>query len=544
MATKQIFNGKKIFEPGIYNSTKSGANNPPLELSYGNVLIIDDGAGAGWGSGGSIQGELTNNDLAIQMFSTMKEMKEAVKGGILWKLAEKLFQPDGFAIQGVSKVIYVRAASTVGATITMTPTGGGAAGGSIVFKAKNEGLVGNAVHTTPATGLNQGYGAKWRTVGAKFVIDIFIGTFKGTDAVNGIPWDAAIEVSQPQLLLTTTPFDTLAELKTFCDTNAVFKSLFKSTITPTGTGAVNAADALTYAPFTYALGGTESYAAANAFEDVLDYIGELDYSFALCLKTGAAAYQDANLDALIYHFINEATDKKAVFVGGGDDSASFANSISLAADLNTERAIVVHGGYKLFTNQGENLYSSLFKTAAVLGRICGLEPQVPGTFKSIKFDADRHTLTAAERESALDGGVLHTKFDAQFGGFIINQSINTLQVNDFTIGDTGTSFEISVERIDAQLNKEIRFNAKTKLFGQPQGVNRNTLSAQDVKVWLEGFLQTKVSSDTDDNLLIKPGYENVVVETQQDGYHINFAYYPNFPVNKLFFTGFISDSTL
>ena len=43
----------------------------------------------------------------------------------------------------------------------------------------------------------------------------------------------------------------------------------------------------------------------------------------------------------------------------------------------------------------------------------------------------------------------------------MNQAINTLQINDFLINQDGSSPEISIERIEAQLNREISANSET-----------------------------------------------------------------------------------
>ena len=44
MATSFTFNGKVIKLPGAYSQIQAAVNNQPLDLSSGNVIIIDKDA--------------------------------------------------------------------------------------------------------------------------------------------------------------------------------------------------------------------------------------------------------------------------------------------------------------------------------------------------------------------------------------------------------------------------------------------------------------------------------------------------------------------
>jgi hypothetical protein len=103
MSYKQIFNGREVQEPGVYSQIKSGIKNPPQNLAYGNILIIDTGSGAGFGGGAGISGELAEMKGAIYSFDNIEDFRSHVKGGLHWSLALPLFRPNGFQNPGVSK---------------------------------------------------------------------------------------------------------------------------------------------------------------------------------------------------------------------------------------------------------------------------------------------------------------------------------------------------------------------------------------------------------------------------------------------------------
>ena len=118
MATAINVKGRIVTRPGVYSDIKSGIKNPPLALSYGNICIIDDGIGAGYGGGAGINGTLNSNQDAIYAFNTIQDFRDFVKGGPLWLIAEPLFKPAGAGVSGVSTVFFIRAANTAPATIT------------------------------------------------------------------------------------------------------------------------------------------------------------------------------------------------------------------------------------------------------------------------------------------------------------------------------------------------------------------------------------------------------------------------------------------
>ena len=373
----------------------------------------------------------------------------------------------------------------------------------------------------------------------KYVLKFYLGTFKGLD-VDGNPYDGVDEIdSVPLLVVKSIEFNNLTDLYNWMNTNSTFVSAFKlKTNTIVGDGSVDDTDLTNNTGNNKASDGTEIYDSTK-LDMVLDEIVELDYTFVLCDNWGTKA-MSINNGKIEAHIIDEAKYRKYMVVGGGKDRNTFSNSIAVAKYYNSNRVITIHGGLKKtvnFTASGFKEYDSIYKAAIVLGRICGLEPQVPVTFKQIDIDGELHPMNNTEVDLALESGVLCTRFDSEIGGFVIIQGINTMQKNNFLISEDGTSFDIAVERISAQLEKEITINAKIKLLANPNGTNRYTLNSTAITVWVENFLRSKMVDTTQDNLIIS--FSEISAKLKEDNYFVTFGFVPNTPVNKIFFTGFM-----
>ena len=191
MATSTIFNGQTITQPGVYAQILSGIVNAPLNLSFGNILIIDTGSGSGFGAGAGIAGTYANGKNAIYQYNQLANMRTAIKGGIWWRQADPLFRPAGSGPQGVSTAFVVRAAATVPATMDYTFTGGGGNGGTLEIGCKDEGLVGNGLE---AAGQVLAYiDVKFDSVVAADTYDLTIGahTFPTLTIATGSATDEA-----------------------------------------------------------------------------------------------------------------------------------------------------------------------------------------------------------------------------------------------------------------------------------------------------------------------------------------------------------------
>jgi hypothetical protein len=337
----------------------------------------------------------------------------------------------------------------------------------------------------------------------------------------------------------------MAELVLWMQTDGTFNYYFKlSTSSTLGSGVIDAVDLANYSSYTAFSSGTESYSTAD-LNAVLDYVTEDDYSFVLCDGYGDSA-MNANNGLIVAHLVSEAKYEKFAIIGGGKDSLKFTQtngSIPIAQYYDSDRVVVVHSGVKIPSNisgTGYKEYDSIYHAAAVAGRICGLPPQVPVTFKGLNIAGVLHPLKIKEQELCLLEGVLCTTYHQEVGRFVIVQGVNSLQRNTYLINEDATSFSIQVKRIIAQANKTLMINARQTLFNTETGANRYTLSEQVVKDWAKRQLKALTVTTTDDNLFLT--FRNVEVETSEDNIYLRYAAVPNSEVNKLLITGTLLDS--
>lgn len=548
MAITLLHGNKKAFLPGVYSQIKSAIKNNPTPLPYNNVIIIDTGSSLQYGAAG-INGQYANKKDAIYSFDNIDDFRQVVRGGVWWKAIESLFRPNA-ASPGVGTLYWVSASTSTAASITYTLTNG-----SFVVRTA-EGVGANGVlDSATSTELVTGYASLMKAGSNdpnKFVFEFYGGTYRGlhTDA---LPFDGQTEDQViPELLARSPELDTLSELYTWMERDVDFGKYFKlqSNSPISGTDTIVAGDLnVTTSVYNLAVGGTRTYSNADLV-DVFESICDLDYTFVLADNYQADA-QSANNVAILTHLIEDARFEKFLVVGGGSDRNGFTGvggSIETAQFYNSEKVICIHGGIKLnsrLTGNGYREYESIYKAAFVLGRIAGLEPQIPGTFKAINVNGETHSLTDQEKEVALKNGVLYTHFDTDLNAFTIGQAINSLQQpnNEFLVTEDGRSYEISIMRIAAQINKEIVVNAKIDLLGnQSSGPNRGALTTEDVRKWTENYLARKTVRSSIDNLIIS--FRNVVVDIDRDAYRINYQFEPNFPVNKLLFTGYMIDTSV
>lgn len=541
MATKIYFNNKPEVLPGVYSTITSGEQNLPQNLDYGKVLIIDNGLGAGFGGGSGINGALANGKDAVYKFNDIESFKDFVKGSMFWKLSEALFFP--FKSQpGVSTLYYVRAAETAPAVMTFTATTEGA-GGTFKIKCKDEGVIGNGILTS--SHLDKGYAF---TIGAgvkdasKFILKIWQGTWKG-DHTDSIAYDEIAKANTKAKLVIQSPeFNNIQNLIDWANTDKAFgrKFVLDSTSAVVGTGAVVSANVTSYATYSVATGGTETYGTTD-LDSALEAVSDLDYQFILSDETTASDYNTTPTTTLISHVEDPSTEFiKTLVIGGEADEDGFADSKTMSQTSDSNRVIVVHGAVKQVSKavaSGFREWPPVYHAAKVLGRICGLQPQVPVTNKQIDVDGVVHNLTKKAQEEALEAGLLVTIADQFRGGFKVLQGVNTLQDNEDLFTSEGKSFSIQFERIVAQINRELIINSETDLLNQENGVNVNTLSPGLLKSWTETYLASRVASPAEDNLLLS--FRNVTVTRVDDYYKVTYGIVVNNEITKIFYTGFL-----
>lgn len=676
MSIEHQFGNKKINEPGSYSRTQSKIKNQTQSLSFGNVLVIDTGnIGESYGSGSGIDGYFNKNKKSIQSFDSLTSIRNKVRGGKLWQAALPLFQPEKIGTPGISKLFYIKAATTIPATINYAFNGGGANGGTLEIKCKNEGeagngaLIGEVLAIAEAEVTNAGTAAdsiaikvdlddndystsndELRTIGTyvvvagnskvetavgaaaainaatltnggftatssgstlyikspigtgaganyykvsfvitgataaisttnqfiggidnyllykgfgsiveagpnansitpdKFVMKFYVGSYRGVDSLNQLPYDGIEAIdTETEVVAISDEFSNISELINWMNKSAKFNDSFGLTNSSIlGSGLITNDDLVANVDFNLASGGSDVYSTTN-LNAILDVIKELDYTFILADNFGtdsSTGSKSANNLKLLNHIVNFARFQKYLIVPAGFDENEYDFSIGVCEFYDSSRVIAVHSGveFNKSDNTGVYKFSQFYTAAAVLGRICGLNPEIPVTFKKISADGMVHDLSDEQRITALKKGLLHLKYDTDLNGWIINQGINTNQKNkDFTNPD-GTSYEISVERIGAQLNKELDVNAKVQLLGTENGPNRSSLTPETVKNWVIAFLQGKVATDTKSGPIVY--FENVTATVDRDAIYYNYDFEPNFPVNKLFSTGSIIDRNI
>lgn len=430
-------------------------------------------------------------------------------------------------------------------TQTSSSTNTADTGGTVLIKMRNEGLVGNGAAILSGTQLVKGYAgvfAAGSVDSSKYVLRILRGTHKGLDPISGRPWDDVADIDcVPEMIVQSPEVSTVTELIAWMQSDGSFNQEFLLQTSTVGLDDFFPSDIALYGGLNLASGGTEIY-SNTAFDAILDIIVEHDYSFILSDRYNADVEHLYNTKFQT-HIGSEAKFNKMLIIGGGNDLATFqTNSLNAAANYNDDNVVICHGGIKLANRNaptGFDTQDSIFKSTFVCGRIAGLPPQVPVTFKGLKYQAERHVLTVKEQEKALAAGVLYTIKDREFKKFIVAQGINTLQNNDNFINENGTSYSIQIKRIVAQVNKEIIVNAKLQLFGNPAGVNQNTLSAQTIADWLKGYLKSRTAKPTKDDLIIGYDTTSIVVERVQDAWFVKYGFSPNGEITKMFFTGFM-----
>lgn len=543
MATSVYFNGKQITLPGVYSTITSGQSSASRSLDYGTVLLIDTGNfGAGFGGGSGVNGTDKQGKDAVYEFQTLEDFRSFVKGGMFWKAAEALWTPDPYNSDavGISKLLYARACTTTPASITFSPN----SGGSLKINTVDEGLNANGV--LDGNQLKFGYAY---TVEAgednpeAIVLKFWRGTYTGdyTDPITGVILsynELTVAQSDPSLICQTPEFTTLKELYEWCQSDTVFGARFildKSSEVD-GSYELGVEDVTdSYQLFS---GGTEEYKATD-IDDLLNQISDVDYNIVFTDQIGANG-DSALVKKVITHRNTKAKFDKFVYTGAYDSKVDYDKSLAMAKAFNNAYVVCVHGGVGTASDMvasGIRWWGVFYNLCQIIGRVSGKPPYVPVTNKTIGGDKLLHIPTEKEMENAVKAGLVVVYPNPYLNRFVVLQGVTTLQDNTMLYNKKGESFSIQFMRIIAQLNKECVVNAEIDLLGDENGVNINTLSKGALETWTINFLQSRVATDTQDNLIVK--FQNVVATRVQDYYNVTYEVVLNSEITKIFFTGFI-----
>jgi hypothetical protein len=549
MATSVYFNGKMRTLPGIYSTITSGDNSATRNLDYGTVLLIDTGVyGAGFGGGSGINGAGKQGLDAVYSFTDLPSFREFVKGGLFWKAAEALFTPDPYNPDavGISNLLYVRACTTTPATMTFAPTGGGANGGNIVIKTIDEGLNANGV----LDGEYLKFGYAFTVIPGTddpnaFVMQFWRGTYTGewTDPVTGVVMsfdELTVAQSDPILICQSPECTNLAELVQWCETDDNFGARFilDTSTEIKGDGTVDSDDLTDNAGYKVATGATEDYKSTD-IDDVLNQIQDLDYNIVFTDQIGENGAGSINLK-VISHRNNQAKFDKFVFVGAYPNKEKYDDSLAMARFFNSAWVACVHGGIGTASDlvaTKVRWWGVFYNLCQVIGRVSGKPPYVPATNKTIGGDKLQHIPSEKEMEKAVKAGLIIVYPNPYLRRFVILQAVTTLQDSQLLFNKKGDSFSLQFMRILAQLNKECVVNAEIDLMGDENGVNINTLSKGALETWTINFLQQRVATENQDNLITR--FQNVVATKVDDYYKVTYEVVVNNEVTKVFFTGFL-----
>lgn len=537
MATVVNFQGKNYTEPGSYAATVYNPTSIVNNAQFGNVMIIDTGLAQNgsyeFAGGSGVKGELNKGLKSVYEFTNYEDFLAFMGGGEVADIAYKIFTPlEGTA--GAPKLYYVRAATTVSATLTLTLS----TGNSLILKCKNEGVVGNGVAIDSV--LKVGYAAKivaGTTVGT-FKLQVYRGSFMGVDEAGESYGVKSLSDSTPNLIVESPELTDLQELYDWAKSDRYMLANF--VISTAGALSTNLAEISQ----TLATGGTTSYLSGTEYADVLEAISELDVTFFLATNVNASNGKgiDVATNGKLFTFIKQnAKFNEFIFVSGGEDDTDLFGdtntSESISKYYNSGQVVCIHGAPIVLRKDGNGTkrLNTIYNTASIVGLNAGLAPQTPLTFKRVGYQSFAYDLKKREREKALQAGILHVRNVS--GYWCVNQGITTLLDNKKTISDDGQSFELSIELIKAQLNKELISEGEIRFTG-------NT-AAQSNPVSVKNFTETKlaslVASAGSDNLLIS--WKNVKVTAKNGDYFITYDFVPNVPVNKTFFIGNILDFT-
>lgn len=534
MATSHFFNGKTIKLPGAYSASKSIAPTIFTTAAYSKALIINTDATQGFG--GAIDGELTKGTDALYRLKSLSEAQAFLKSGQLWHLTQPLFIPSRLeGTTGASELYYINALTTKAPTITPTFTGGG----SLSIKCKDEGPANNGIATS--NHLNSGYAlsiVSGERDTSKYIVKLWVGTFKGNYTKDGLPYDGiSADESVPELVYASSEITTLKEFVDEANADENFNNGFHIA---SFTDHTFVAGDKTANVLVLAANGTAVYNLTN-LQDTLEILRKEEFNVILSLNVVDSTDAQAINSKLQYFCQSEAKYPKYLAVPGKSTGSTtdLATNFSAAKGFNSERVWVINGTPRKnvsYAPKKYREYDSLYLTALVVGRILGLPPQVPGTFKDLDIDGLSGELSDSQKEVALDGGVLCVHYDDDLGYYSIVRAINTLQKNKQLQNKDGSTFSIQISRICTQLNTDLATNAKIELFGSNVGANLFTVSPEYMKGWIEVFLESKVAKSTQDNLIV--GWSNVSVERRTDAYYATYKFETNTEIAFAFFTGF------
>ena len=536
MATSHFFNNKVIKLPGAYATVKAQAPAVYASAPYSKVLIIN--TNPNYAFGGSVNGQLTKGGDALYKFRSLPEAQAFFKTGYLWYLVQQLFKPSKLqGRQGISELQVMNALTSTKAIITPTLSSG-----ALVIGTKDETGNANGVKISTSASddraevnLKTGYGLcieKGVKDQSKYILKIWQGTYKGAWSGDNLPFDGvAPENCAPELVMVSPEVASVDEFVNWAKADEDFNLGFA--IVSSTSGAFAAAD-ITNNKNVLATGGTATYNAEN-LSAALDLLKKGDYSIILSLDKVGDDGADVIHASLQYFVQSETRFRKYLMIPG---TGTFSSDVAAAKAFNSEFVWLTDLKPRKnasYAPLGYREFDTVCMAALIAGRIAGLPPQVPGTFKELDIDGLVNPLTDLQLEEALDAGLMTVNYDDDLAQFVITRAINTLQNNTSLQNPDGSTFSIQISRICTQLNTDVVVNAKKQIFSSNETANVFTVSGKYLENWTKTFLSSKIATPQQDNLIVS--VEEVSVEKKQDAYFVTYSFRPNSEIAFLFFTG-------
>lgn len=362
----------------------------------------------------------------------------------------------------------------------------------------------------------------------KAYIEVWMGTYEGQNSA-GYNIANTRANSGPTMVFRSRKCTTPQQLVTSLQTSSDWNNLFSASEYQTTSNTFLSTENETF-KFT---GGSDTY--MENLSEVYQYLNDIDYSFAMVLEKG----DTQNFAQSLYEYIkDEAKDIKQMVTYNG----VFDSAMALAAQYDDDAVIVASGVVKetsISSPDGFIVHDPMVTAGYVLGRICGLSPEIAATMKRINIDGMDIEPSTANLEDMLDAGVICPYYDPDLGYYCLSQAVNSLQSNSRFINTDCTTYSIQAKRIIAQVMKNLQQRSKIEFWGGEGGVNKGSLSDAFLKTWTRGILEelTLSQDKTLNNYLLT--YEVTKIETQEDNKFVYFTFTINGEVTKVFFTGVV-----
>lgn len=524
MSKSILFGNKVVKLPGTYARIVSGIVSDSPKTTYGNILLIDAGAGVGFNSAKGI-----GDDRGKECIYTLTE-EEAnfyLKGGPLSPVVSALFNPAK-GVKGISNLILIKASVSTKASISTLSLFGGAITASKV-ETVEEGTACNSVILNSV--LTRGYQLKtvYDSSSYKGYIEIWAGSYQGSNQ-KGYLISSPELVSPPVLVYRSKKFMRAQELYNYLSTSNDLKSLitFENLTLVEDTYTTKAGASYNFT------GGTDSY--STSLDNVFNNIADTDYSCMIILEANGT---QTFLDKAKEHLINDAKGIKNLATFAGD----FLDAIDLAQTLDFDGATCYSGISKKTSKSsptGFIIQDDMVTMAYLVGRIYGLSPEISGTFKNVGIDGLVSEPSDKMMEDLLEAGVIVPNYDGDLDAFVISQAVTTLQKNDVYINEEDCStYSLQAKRILAQVVKVLQKNSKIDFYGGKTNANKGTLSNAYLTSWTNSQLEKLIvnQNKTEANYLLRGTTHSVTYDADSLSATIKFELVLNSEIAKVFLIG-------